>query len=180
MFVMGDVGTGSLRRAAVVMGAVSLMVACSSGDDDTADDADVEATEPAGATDATDASDPPADATDSSGGGPAPGAPGELPGGVDEDFPVPFPDGWVIDTQEALAGTITTGAASVLFDVDDFDRVVAFYDDWAADRADIDRVEAPTLVRYLRADPLMAINILRDFEHEGGMYTGLQVSAASE
>jgi hypothetical protein len=171
----------SMRRTiAALMSTLLLASACSSGDDDTAgDDGDTLAVEstkaPTASADETDGADGDTDATDDVG----PSAGGEIPGGVDASFPVPFPEGWVVDTQAALAGVVTTGAASVLYTVDDLDRVVAFYDDWTSDQADITRADSGDSVRYVRADPIVSITVLPDFEYEGDTYTALQVSAAS-
>lgn len=171
----------SRLTTAVLISTLLVASACSSGDDDTADD-------DAAADDADESTEAPtapadgdsADSDADAGNDMAPAAAaGEIPAGVDADFPVPFPEGWVIDTQEALAG-MTMGAASVLYTTDDLDRIVAFYDDWTSDQADISRTDADDSVRYVRADPIMTITVVADFEYEGGTYTALQVSAASE
>lgn len=103
------------------------------------------------------------------GGDSAPSASGTaFPEGIDEDFLVPVPAGWEIDIYEELAeqGVTVSAGVQVLYPNDDFDRIIAFYDDWTEqDSVDHVRSEAGDTIVYQRMEaPVSQITVQRNFE----------------
>ncbi len=104
----------------------------------------------------------------------APGA--DIPSSVRDDFPVAIPGGWDKDILADLGLTETTGA-QLLYPREDFDRIVAFYDQWTADPADdYLKTEGPDIVVFSGTEsPITSITVGRDVESGGTLYTQLLV-----
>jgi hypothetical protein len=148
--------------------AVALLVSCGDGDDETSP------TAPATSGSVGTAGE--ADGGDT----PAPAA-GDLPTGAGEDFPIAIPDGWVVDFH-GRSGLTVARAVQVYYPADDFDRIVAFYDDWTEGQPDeYTRTEAGDAARFIRATtPVRQITVTRNVPDQGEQYTMLQANAASE
>jgi hypothetical protein len=161
---------------ATAAAAVLLVGSGCSGDDDAASDAspaDVDTgTDGEAGTDDADAS------SGGSGGSPA----GDLPDSVRDDFPVAIPEGWTVDLN-AEVGITGGGAAHLLYPNDDFDRIVAFYEDWTdAQPDDYSRTDAPTEngegVIFTPLTGTGTISITSDEQERGETVTRLLASAA--
>lgn len=103
--------------------------------------------------------------------------------GAGEDFPIPIPGGWEIDGLAVLEeqGASFSGGVQLYYAQEDFDELIAFYDEWTAAQPDeYSRNEANGNVVYSKASPLAQITISKDFENQGGLWTFLVISAASE
>lgn len=134
--------------AGLAVAALVGLAACGGDDDAGSDAAGVEASAPAvdGEVEADDApggadSDDPAatasgdDSVDTGGG----------------DFPIPAPDGLVLDVL-VDAGLDMEGQRQLLYDNDDFDRVVAFYDEWTSREGEWAQGESEGTVVLQRLD----------------------------
>lgn len=142
---------------------VTSLVACGGGDD--ASDAD-----------------PTASGTDNGGAdGTATAAAasnGDRPAGAGEDFPVAIPGGWVIDIH-GRAGLEIQNQIQVLYPLDQFDSVVAFYDQWTVDQpAEYARSETEDSVLFRLTSPIHLITVSDNYEEQGQRYTVLQITAA--
>lgn len=104
--------------------------------------------------------------------------------GAGADFPIPIPGGWQLDQFAELAeeGVILSDGVALEYSTDDFDELVAFYDEWTAEQQDgyVRGEEADTVV-YTKTSPLTQILISRNFEgFDGRSITFLSISATSE
>jgi len=130
-----------------------------------------------GATPSTPTSQQPAQSDQ--GGDTAPAAvPGaDIPSSVRDGFPVVIPGGWDKDILADLGLTETTGA-QLLYPRGDFDRIVAFYDEWTADQSgDYLKTEGPDIVVFTSMEPPnVTISVGRDAEEGGILYTQLLVA----
>jgi hypothetical protein len=105
--------------------------------------------------------------------------------GAGADFPIPIPGGWQVDQfalleQEGASGF--AGGVALEYANEDFDELVAFYDEWVASQPD-EFVRAPLEgegVVYTRTSPLTQITISKDFEGSDGLITFLTISVVSE
>ncbi len=113
------------------------------------------------------------------GGDAAPAAvPGaDIPSSVRDGFPVAIPGGWDKDILADLGLTETTGA-QLLYPREDFDRIVAFYDQWTADQSgDYLKTEGPEIVVFTSMEsPSITISVSQDIEERGTLYTQLLVA----
>lgn len=166
-----SVGRVAIRRrlAAVGLLASLALLGCGGGDDDDAgsDSATKESSSPdAGATAADTGTD--AD-TDSAGSSPAVVVEGD---GASDDFPIAAPDGVVLDANAAV-GLDMASQRHLLYPNDDFDRVVAFYDDWTSQNGEWSRVDSEGKVFYQFAstDEIRSITVSPDFD-PGAMADG--------
>lgn len=117
---------------------------------------------------------------DENGEGAASASGTDFPEGTDEDFPVPVPAGWEIDIFEELAeqGATMSGGVSVLYSNDDFDRIIAFYDQWTGeDTVDYVRSEAGDAIIYSRMEsPIYTINVTGNHEERDQTFTSLLIT----
>ena len=67
------------------------------------------------------------------------------------DFPIAAPDGLLVDAL-ADAGIPMAGQRQLYYPSDDFDRVVAFYDDWTSENGEWSRSESGGVVVFQRLD----------------------------
>lgn len=72
-------------------------------------------------------------------------------GSSGDDFPIPMPDGLVLDAL-ADAGIPMDAQRQLYYDDGDYDRVVAFYDDWTSSNGEWSRGEAEGTVVFHRLD----------------------------
>lgn len=119
------------------------------------------------------------------GGDSAPSASGTaFPEGIDEDFLVPVPAGWEIDIYEELAeqGVTLSGGVQVLYPNDDFDRIIAFYDEWTEqDTVDHVRSEVADTIVYSRMEaPISQITVQRNYEERDGTWTFLVITVLED
>jgi hypothetical protein len=140
------------RRWRAAVGLLSVLavlgLAACGGDDDEGSDAAV-----SGADDADDVS------TEAGSGG---GDSVDAGGG---DFAIPAPDGLVLDAL-VDSGLDMEGQRQLYYDSDDFDRVVAFYEDWTSDNGEWARAEAEGTVTFqgLDGDGIRSITISPDHD----------------
>ncbi len=87
-----------------------------------------------------------------------------------------IPGGWDKDILADLGLTQTTGA-QLLYPREDFDRIVAFYDQWTADQSDdYLKTEGPDIVVFSGTEsPIFTISVSRDIEEGDTLYTQLLV-----
>jgi hypothetical protein len=117
----------ALRLALLLVIPLTLLVAvaCSSDDSSEGDDA-------GGDSDTTSSTDGSGGGGDSNGGGNDSDDDAIVEvGDPDAEFPIAIPDGILVDPL-AEAGIRMEGGRQLLYAEDDFDRLVAFYDDWTA------------------------------------------------
>lgn len=120
---------------------------------------------------------------ENSGGDDSPGAGalGEsaLPASVPADFPIAIPAGWQIDYNEEIG--LTVGSTRLFYGSEQYDEIVAFYEDWTASQPDeYQRIESDIGVTFTRSvAPPYVITIVRDHEERDGMWTLLQASGSS-
>lgn len=119
------------------------------------------------------------DGTNDGGDTAPPAASGDGPVGTDEDFPVPVPAGWEIDIYGELAeqaGIVNSGV-QVLYPADDFDSIIAFYDDWTTSQpAEYSRTVAGDQVLYIGMEsPIYWITVTANEEQRDQTWTLLQV-----
>ena len=104
--------------------------------------------------------------------------------GAGADFAIAIPGGWEIDAfadLEAEGASGFSGGVQLYYSTDDFDAVVAFYDQWITDQSqEFVRSEATDVVVYSATSPLVQISVNANFEHQGGTYTFLAISAPDE
>jgi hypothetical protein len=101
----------------------------------------------------------------------------DQPVGVDEDYPVAVPGGWTIDIL-GRAGLDVSSQVQVLYPLDEFDEVVAFYDQWTDDQpGDYVRSETATGVIFRLVEPFRQIAVTNDYKEQGEQYTALQIVA---
>jgi hypothetical protein len=148
---------------------VTSLVACGGDDDD-----------PGGDSNGGSGGDPTANATSNSGSGSVGATPppssGDRPSGAGEDFPVPIPDGWVIDVNGSI-GLVVTNNIQVLYPLDRFESLVDFYDQWTADEPDeYVRIESDNGIVYQLGSPLRQISVNDDYERDGTQYAVLLIS----
>ncbi len=142
--------------AALSMGALP---ACG-GDDDGSEPADAAASEPAADDNSGDdgAGDDGGGDSDASGGSGDAGS-----AGTDgADFPIPAPDGLVLDALvDSGLDLADSGQRQLYYENDDFDRVVSFYDDWTSQDGNWSRGESEGTVVYqdVGGDSLRMITI---------------------
>lgn len=107
-------------------------------------------------------------------------AAGDLPKSVPEGFPVAIPAGWEIDVNEEMG--LTVSAARLLYSSDEYDNLVAFYDEWTgSDSSEYSRTEASDSIIYTRLEsPTYLISITRDHEERDQTWTLLQASGSVE
>ncbi len=86
---------------------------------------------------------------------------------VDGDFPIPIADGVLLDVL-ADAGVPMAGQRQLFYPEADFDRIVAFYEDWVGGRDGWARTELDGQVFFQQVggDGLQAITIAP--QHDGG------------
>lgn len=98
-----------------------------------------------------------------------------------DELPVGIPDGWEIDILGEI-GFISTDGAQLLYPADDFENVVAFYDQWTADQPEeYAKTETEDQVIYSRmVSPTYFITVSRGHEERGELYTHLLVAAPQE
>lgn len=138
-----------------VLAALSLS-ACG-GDDAASPDTDPPATDVAADSGASDAAD---------NGGPV--ASGDSSTDTaEDDFPIPRPDGLVLDAL-ADSGIASPGQRQLYYLADDFDRVVAFYDDWTAGDDAWTRTESGGIVVYSGIDTERIRTITITPDHDPG------------
>jgi hypothetical protein len=135
------------------------LAACG-GDDDVGDPAaaETEVTADADTSDAGGAASSDADAGDDGGAGDA-AADDEV------DFPIPAPDGLVLDAL-AEAGLDMSGQRQLYYERGDLDRIVAFYDDWTGQNGEWSRGEAQGTVVFqeMSGGPTRSITITPDHD----------------
>lgn len=132
---------GTIRRMRLVGTPLLLLIvlilgACGSGDEEVSDDA-VAATSAEDSADAADGSD-------------SDGAESDDAGSTDfggDDFSIPSPDGMILDALES-AGISMDSQRQLYYPNDDFDRIVAFYDDWIGSNGEWSKAEAEGTVVY--------------------------------
>ncbi len=152
------VGTRDTRAWLAVIGLLVVLglglAACGGDDDDLASEA-ADAVVSGG--DETD--DDPAGSDDESGGQSDRSGGGSADAGG-EDFPIPAPDGLVLDAL-ADAGVPMDAQRQLFYEDGDFDRVVGFYDDWTAENGEWSRGESEGTVVYqsLDGDGIRAITV---------------------
>lgn len=88
-------------------------------------------------------------------------------GDPDEDFPIPIPDGLLLDAH-ADAGISISSQRALFYENGDFDRIVAFYDDWTSDNGEWSRTEAAGSVAYQRLDTETLWSIVVTPDHDPG------------
>ena len=166
------------RRTSTVL-AIVLLVAltgCSAGDDNSASPGDT--VQPATGDDS--GSD--GDAPESAGGGDtSPTQSDGSPAGAGEDFPIAIPNGWEIDIHAEI-GLTGSGGVQLLYPDDEFDTLVAFYDQWTSDQTDeYAKSEADDLILFTRMDsPAYTIAVTGNHEERGDRFTLLQLSVGNE
>lgn len=69
----------------------------------------------------------------------------------DGDFPIPIPDGLVLDVL-ADSGITMSGQRQLYYEDDDYDRVVAFYEDWTSQSGEWARGEAEGTISFVSLD----------------------------
>ena len=146
------------------------LVACGGGDDGPSDDANGGA----GADPTVNATS--TSSTGSAGATPPPPSSGDRPSGAGEDFPVAIPEGWVIDVNGSI-GLVITNQVQVLYPLDQFESVVAFYDQWTADQPEeYTKIESDDGIVYQLGTPLRQIGVDDDFERDGSRYVVLLIT----
>jgi hypothetical protein len=105
------------------------------------------------------------DSGSSDDGGSAGGTNLAVPKGVGEDFPFPILDGWVIDVNGDI-GIVNTAAASLLYPVEDFDRLVDFYQQWTdGEAAEYAKTESQEFVVFSNLETGATITIKPNEEY---------------
>ncbi len=101
----------------------------------------------------------------------------DIPSSVRDGFPVAIPGGWHKDILADLGLTETTGA-QLLYPREDFERIVAFYDQWTADQSDAYlKTEGADIVVFNGTEPpSITISVSQDIEERGTLYTQLLVA----
>ncbi len=175
------------KRLMAVMFALVLVLAACGGDDSGDSDSDEDSNQSSqDGTGSDNGGNSDGDGNGASSGGDSSGVDGTgFPQGADEDFPIPVPEGWEIDVYAELAeeGVTLTGGVQVYYPQDEFDEIVAFYDEWYDNVPDPDqwaRSETVGTVVYTRVSPLAQISISQDVEERGELRTFLTISAATE
>lgn len=153
------------RGVAGLLAALSIGTLTACGGDDDAEPADAPTVEPADDS-ADNDNDAGGDVDDSAGDSDAAGD-AEPAASDDVDFPIPAPDGLVLD---ALADPgidmSASGQRQLYYDNDDFDRVVAFYEDWTGQGGEWSRGEAEDTVVFqdIGGEFLRSITITPDHD----------------
>lgn len=171
-----------LRNAlAAALVTASALAGCGSGDDEPAAPEAGESADDGGAVDAgaDDGGGSGGDSGGDDGGGDDPGAGGsDRPASVRDDYPIPFPPGWVFDILGDI-GMEETSGAQLLYPNDAYDEVVAFYDDWFESQPEEygRTVQSDGFVIYqILGDTYYQVSIAPDYEERGETYVTLQVS----
>lgn len=99
-------------------------------------------------------------------GGDAEGGEGDGPTASD-GFPIPAPDGLVLDAL-VDAGVDIGGQRQLLYENDDFDRVVAFYDDWTDGNGEWSRGESDGTVLFQDVGGVAIRTISITPDHDAG------------
>lgn len=86
---------------------------------------------------------------------------------ADDDFPIPRPDGLVLDAL-ADSGIPSPGQRQLYYEADDFDRVVAFYDDWTVEDGGWTRAESSGNVVFSGSDTERVRTISITPDHDAG------------
>lgn len=106
------------------------------------------------------------DSGDSGGAGSSSNGDGTADAG-DGDFPIPAPDGVVLDAL-VDSGLDMEGQRQLYYENDDFDRVVAFYDDWTSRNGEWARGEALGKVSFTGLDGDLIRMITISPDHDPG------------
>ena len=83
------------------------------------------------------------------------------------DFPIAAPDGLLLDAL-ADAGIPMAGQRQLYYPNDDFDRVVAFYDEWTTENGEWSKGESGGVVVYQRLDSEGIESITITPDHDPG------------
>ena len=147
-----------------VLAALALVAVVGCGGDDDDAGSDPAGAEASGSDADGDGGDDSAESGGDSGGD-AGGSSGDSGGSADAgggDFPIPAPDGMILDAL-VDAGINIAGQRQLFYPNDDFDRLVAFYDDWTSQNGEWARTEAAGTVVYQSFDgALRQISITPD------------------
>lgn len=138
------------RGVAGLLAALSLGALPACGGDEDAEPADAAASEP---TADDNSGDDAGDGAGNDGGGDSAASGGSGNDGAADgggvDFPIPAPDGLVLDALvDAGLDLADSGQRQLFYENDDFDRVVAFYDDWTSQDGEWSRGEAEGTVVF--------------------------------
>ena len=133
------------RRVQTALALMALLASTGCGGD--ADDGGAAATTTPAAT----VNDGTVAATEPGGGDDADGATSTDGSGDGADFSIPAPDGLVLDAL-VDAGLDIPGQRQLYYPDEDFDRVVAFYDDWTGQEGEWARTEVEGVVVYQQVD----------------------------
>ncbi len=125
-----------------LLAALTLLLGACGGDDDTASGDRNPAADDGGDSEPSDAG---------SGGEPGDSDGGSSDADADDDFPIPRPDGLVLDAL-ADSGIDSPGQRQLYYEDGDFDRVVAFYDDWTTEDGGWTRSESAGSVVFSGSD----------------------------
>lgn len=156
---------------ALLLTLASVLAGCGSEDGATDTDVTSSTTDSDGSSDGGGS-----DGTGGSGdGGSVSGGNSSLPPGVAEDFPFPITDGWVIDVNGQV-GIVNPAAALLMYPGDDFDRLVAFYQQWTDDQgAEYAKTESAEFVVFSNLETGAMITINKDEEYGDEILTGLAI-----
>ena len=146
--------------AVVVVAA--LLAGCSSGDDDSP------------VAESGDDDSPVAESGDPTASG------SDRPDSVNEDFPVAFPSGWQVDLLGEIGMSETQGA-QLLYANDDYDRLIAFYDDWFASQPEefVSRSDAGdgSVIYLFLGEPRYQVTVTSGYEERGETWAQLIASS---
>ena len=108
-------------------------------------------------------------------GGTAQGGNSGLPPSVVADFPIPIADGWVIDIQGEIGMTNASGV-QLLYPNDDFDRLVAYYEQWTDSQASsYAKTEADELTIFANLESSGTITITPNHEERDQTWVHLLI-----
>lgn len=93
------------------------------------------------------------------------------PDSVSDEFDVAIPAGWTRDALGDIGMTDTSGV-QLIYELDRYDELVAFYDDWTSQQEDeYVRTESATDVTYVRnSTAIEIISVSNDYEEQGVAY----------
>lgn len=120
------------------------------------------------------------DSGDGGGVAAAPGT-GDFPASVYEGFPAEVPAGWEIDINGEI-GLTDQNSAQLLYPADDFDGLVAFYDEWTESQpVEFAKTEVEGKVIYTGSGgSIYSITITPDEEQRDQTFALLQIITSGE
>lgn len=96
---------------------------------------------------------------------------GEASSNAPRDYPLDIPEGDFRDVHVEV-GIPQESLGQLLYAAADFDRIVAFYEDWTASQPDeYAKVETTDMISFVNTGGTESVNIERNYEYQDEVYT---------